>query len=183
MSVKALWLVAFDNVSTIADWLSDAICRTVTGDGAVRRSLYTNSDLVVDAYQRVVLLDGIDLSGLRGDLIDRSMFIELVPIPARQRLTDHDLSTRFRQRRGCILGGLLDLFVGVLAELPDVTLPQLPRMDDFARILAAIDTVTGWSTLDRYERGVATALSEAVDADPGSDGRAHLQWKAATNGQ
>ena len=55
-----------------------------------------------------------------------------------------------------------------------MTLPQLPRMDDFARILAAIDTVTGWSTLDRYERGVATALSEAVDADPGSDGRAHL---------
>jgi hypothetical protein len=34
------WLVVLDNISGIPDWLSDALCRAVTGDGMVRRRLY-----------------------------------------------------------------------------------------------------------------------------------------------
>ncbi len=35
------WLVAIDNLSDIQPWLSDSLCRAVTGDGDVRRKLYT----------------------------------------------------------------------------------------------------------------------------------------------
>ena len=38
-------------------------------------------------------------------------------------------------------------------------------MADFARVLAALDSVTGWSTLERFQRGVIAVLAEAVDAD------------------
>lgn len=61
-------MVALDNVSLIEPWLSDALCRAVTGDGLVRRALYTNSDVSVLAFRRAVLLNGISLAGLRGDL-------------------------------------------------------------------------------------------------------------------
>jgi len=37
------YVVAVDNVSTIAPWWSDALCRAVTGDGWIRRRLYTDS--------------------------------------------------------------------------------------------------------------------------------------------
>ncbi len=55
------WVVALDNISTVPEWLSDALCRASTGDGDVRRELYTNGDLYVIAFRRVVLLNGIDL--------------------------------------------------------------------------------------------------------------------------
>ncbi len=41
------WVVAIDNASSISPWFSDALCRAVTGDGDVKRMLYTNNDLVV----------------------------------------------------------------------------------------------------------------------------------------
>jgi hypothetical protein len=40
------WITALDNISDIAPWLSDAICRAVTGDGLLRRELYTTSGCV-----------------------------------------------------------------------------------------------------------------------------------------
>ena len=38
------WVVGLDNMSDIPDWLSDALCRASTGDGDVRRKLYTDGD-------------------------------------------------------------------------------------------------------------------------------------------
>jgi hypothetical protein len=52
--------VVLDNISGIPDWLSDALCRAVTGDGMVRRRLYENDDLTVLAFRRVVALTSID---------------------------------------------------------------------------------------------------------------------------
>ena len=39
------WVTCLDNVSDIQHWLQDAICRAVTGDGLLRRQLYTDSDV------------------------------------------------------------------------------------------------------------------------------------------
>ena len=75
------WVVALDNLSGMPDWLSDSVCRAVTGDGDVRRMLFKDSDLVVFAYRRVVIVNGIDLGALRGDLIDRMLRINLDIIP------------------------------------------------------------------------------------------------------
>ena len=33
ISAAGSWAVAIDNVSTIPDWLSDSLCKAVTGDG------------------------------------------------------------------------------------------------------------------------------------------------------
>ncbi|MEJ8573468.1 hypothetical protein [Microbaculum marinum] len=55
------WVVGIDNISAIADWLSDAMCRAVTGDGDVRRKLYTDGDMHVFAFRRCLILNGIDI--------------------------------------------------------------------------------------------------------------------------
>jgi hypothetical protein len=71
------WVVGVDNLSTIPAWWSDALCRAVTGDGDVRRKLYSDADLTVFASRRVVLLNGIDLGVVRDDLSERLLTIDL----------------------------------------------------------------------------------------------------------
>jgi len=50
-SCSARWIVAVDNVSTVPEWWSDAICRAVTGAGWLRRALYTDDDVVVTTWR------------------------------------------------------------------------------------------------------------------------------------
>lgn len=159
------WVVGVDNVSYIdPDW-SDALCRAVTGDGDVRRRLYTDGQLAVWSFRRCVVLTGIDLGALRGDLTERLLTVDLDKIDPADRLLDRDLSTRWRTLHPRVLGALLDLAAQVLRVLPDVHLDELPRMADFALVLAAVDRVLGTDGLARYA-GLAERLAvEAVSGD------------------
>ena len=100
----------------------------------------------------MVLLDGIDIGALRGDLVDRSIFVELEPISPGRRQLDIELRRRFEEAWPSLLAGLLDLAVAVLAAAPSIKLDRPPRMADFAAVLAAVDTATGWSTLEPFRR-------------------------------
>lgn len=165
VTAAASWVVGLDNVSGMASWFSDVLCRAVTGDGMVRRMLYSDGDVSVLAFRRVVVTNGIDYGAVRGDLADRMLSVELHRITASQRRTaaavamhDHD--------RARVLGALLDLACEVLAFLPDVDLAEMPRMADFSRVVAAVDKVTGTNALARYAAQAADLATAVVDADP-----------------
>jgi hypothetical protein len=160
------WVVAVDNVSAIPDWWSDALCRAVTGDGDVRRQLYSDGGLVVFAFRRVVLLNGIDLGAVRDDLADRLLTVELARIDEQARRLDADLAAAWRDAHPRLLGALLDLAVAVLAALPKLELDGLPRMADFARLLAGVDAVLGTDGLATYLEQAADLAADSVAADP-----------------
>ena len=42
----------FDNVSDIRDWISDQLCRAVTGSGFSKRQLYTDDDDIIYNFKR-----------------------------------------------------------------------------------------------------------------------------------
>lgn len=157
-------VVGVDNVSTIAEWWSDSLCRAVTGDGDVRRRLYSDGDLSVFAFRRTVLLNGIDLGAVRDDLADRLMVIELHRITGRR--SDAELSALGSSAHPRVLGALLDLAVRVLAVLPTVHLTDPPRMVDFALVLAAVDQVLGTAGLGTYVRLADDLAADAVTSDP-----------------
>jgi hypothetical protein len=159
------WMVALDNISSIDPWLSDALCRSSTGDGDVRRRLYTDNSLVVLAFQRVVVLTGIDVPALRGDLADRILALELEPISEEKRRLDRELAAAFAARHAGLLGALLDLLARVLEELPRLTMTRYPRMADFGRILAAVDRVRGTSALATYTGQSGRLAGEVVASD------------------
>lgn len=135
------WGIAIDNVSHIPDWWSDALCRSVTGDAWLRRKLYTDGELVVMAFRRVVVLTSIDAGALKGDLGDRVLLVDLVPIPEEARRYKSEIENAYRAAQPRIFGALLDLLVDVMTEVPLVQLERKPRMADFARVLAATDRV------------------------------------------
>ena len=99
-----------------------------TGDGLVKRKLYTDGELAVLSFRRVIILNSIDPGALRGDLGERLIPVDIEPISEAKRRTEKELDEAFAERRGRIFGALLDALVAVLAKLPDVRPDRLPRM-------------------------------------------------------
>jgi len=163
------WVVALDNLSTVPDWLSDSLCRAVTGDGDVRRRLYTDGDFAVFAFRRCLIVNGIDLGAVRGDLADRMLPINLEAIGPESRLAESELWPRWKADHPIILGGLLDLVAevaGVAGVLSSVRLESSPRMADFARIVSAVDKVRGTDGLKRYESRSADLAVDLLSGEP-----------------
>jgi hypothetical protein len=65
-------VLAFDNISRLRPWLSDALCRLASGGGFAVRQLYTDQDEVLFDAARPVILNGIEELITRPDLADRS---------------------------------------------------------------------------------------------------------------
>lgn len=160
------WALCLDNVSSIPGWLSDTLCKAVTGDGIVDRALYTDDDVVVLSFRRVLSMTTIDAGAFAGDLAERLLMLELQLIDEEHRRTEEELDTAFEAVRPAVLGSLFDLLATVLAVLPNVKLAKMPRMADFARVLAAVDQVMGWSTLDDYLATSANVAGDALEGDP-----------------
>ena len=159
------WVVALDNLSDMPPWLSDSICRAVTGDGDVRRALFTNGDLAVFSFRRCVILNGIDLGAVRGDLADRLIPLDLVVIEEDNRLEEDELWPAWAEAHPRILGALLDLAASVASLLPGVRLERKPRMADFARILKAVDEVMGTDGLTRYTTKQKALATDSLTGD------------------
>jgi hypothetical protein len=176
------WALCLDNVSVIPDWLSDALCRAVTGDGIVDRALYTDDDVVVLEFRRVLAMTTIDAGALAGDLAERLLTIELHTIPDRRRREENELDAAYADAHAAILASLFDLLAEVLRVLPNVRLEERPRMADFARVLAAVDTVKGWSTLDSYKATARDAVADVLDGEPFAQAVVALVDRAGPDG-
>ncbi len=175
------WIVALDNLSTIPDWLSDAICRASTGDGNVKRALYTDENLSVTNFRRSVVLTGIDMGGLAADLTDRLVSVELAPIVARRSETD--LENDWQNDWPVILSGLLDLAATVHKALstPDDKL-QLPRMADFGRVLACVDKILKTDGMARYCERAAAMLADSAISDSFIARLIDMHWSTPDDG-
>ncbi len=160
------WVVALDNLSRIADWFSDALCRAATGDGNVKRQLYTDNDLAVIQFLRCVIINGIDLGGLNGDLADRLALVDLGRITEAQRRDETELEAEWLQAYPAILGGLLDLAAKVHHRLPTIRVDRLPRMADYAKVLACIDEIHHTEGLQRYRERATHLVADSVASDP-----------------
>lgn len=176
------WALCIDNISTVPDWLSDALCRAVTGDGIVDRALYTDDDVVVLEFRRVLAMTTIDAGALAGDLAERLLTIELQLIPDHKRREEADLDSAYADSHPAILASLFDLLAQVLKILPDVQLTERPRMADFARVLAAVDHVTGWTTQQTYKATAADAVADVLDGEPFAQAVVALVDKAGPDG-
>jgi hypothetical protein len=164
------WCLQLDNIAGITPWLSQELCRAVTGAGSARRRLYTDADLSVITFRRVVAMTCIHLGAVAEDLADRLLPVDLEFIDREARLSETDLLDRYEQQKPQLLGALLDEVAAVLRNLPHVHLAELPRMADFARILSALpvapNTPPAKTPLAIYLRLIDRLHAELVEGDP-----------------
>jgi hypothetical protein len=161
-------LLAFDNLSGLPAWLSDALCRLASGGSFAVRQLYTDNEEVLFKAARPTLLNGIEDVVGRPDLGDRAIFLSLGPIEEEQRRSEAELWRDFEGARPRILGALLDATAHGLRALGCVQLDRLPRMADFALWATACETAF-WpaGTFTRaYAANRRAAIEGIIDADP-----------------
>lgn len=141
------WLAYFDNLSSIPDWISDALSRAVTGAGFSKRELYSDDEDVIYAFQRCVGLNGINVVATKSDLLDRVLLFNLQLIPPDRRKKEADLLAEFEAEKPGIFGGILDVLCEAVRIYPTLALEAVPRMADFAHWGCAIARALG--TTDR----------------------------------
>jgi hypothetical protein len=166
ITAASSYVIAIDNISDIPVWWSDALCTAVTGQGWADRALYSDDDVAVLSFRRVIYLTSVDPGGLREDFASRLIRIRLNEIADADRRTEADVAAAWQAAHPVVLAGLLDLAAGVLAVLPDVQMDGMPRMADFARLLTALDGVAGTSGMARYTEAMEDLLTDVLDSDP-----------------
>ncbi len=160
--------LGIDNLSYIEDWLSDMLCVVATGGDVSERALYQNFEEATLAVCNPVVLNGIESFVTRGDLTDRTIRLDVVPITEEERLEEVELWRRFEKDHPLILGALLDTLSAAMAEHPQVQLKQKPRMADFARWGVAVERALGWpegSFLETYRANQEAAVAEMLSGD------------------
>ena len=160
------WVVALDNLSAIPPWLSDSLCRAATGDGNVKRALYTDADLAVVKFRRCVIVNGIDVGAVRPDLAERLAAVELRRIDRHRRRPEATMRQEWELALPGILGGLLDLAATVHRRLETISVIEPPRMADFGRTLAAVDEALATDGLRRYMSRADQLSEDSLSADP-----------------
>jgi hypothetical protein len=161
-------VLAFDNLSGLPPWLSDALCRLASGGSFAVRQLYTDDEEVLFKAARPTLLNGIEDVIGRSDLADRAIFLTLRPIGEEQRRSETKLWWEFELARPGIQGALLDATAHGLRAVGSVQLAGLPRMADFALWATACETAL-WpaGTFTRaYAANRKAAIEGVIDADP-----------------
>ena len=163
IAVNAALIAAIDNVSAIPDWLSDAMCRASTGEGLMRRKLYSDLDVSILSARRIVILNGIDATVKRADFARRIADFELDVIAKIK--SDSDVEQEWDAIHPHALGALLDLTVTTLKRLPETALAgdeQSLTMSIFARIAKTISE----PALKLYISRLGTSAADILDADP-----------------
>jgi hypothetical protein len=139
------WLIALDNLSHLPDWLSDALCRLATSSGYATRELYTNTDEILFAAQRPIMINGIEEVATRGDFLDRAIILYLPTVPEDKRKEEDVLREELAKASPHIFGALLSIVSAAVKALPTTTLTRKPRMADFARWSCASAQACGWT--------------------------------------
>ncbi len=163
------WIMAFDNISHLKPWLSDAICRLATGGGFTTRELYANTEEVLFATTRPVMLNGIGDIATRSDLLDRAIIIVLPTIPNDKRRTEADMQKEFERVCPMSLASLLNAVSLALRNVGSVRLDGMPRMADFAKwVVAAIPALNVASNdfLDAYGVNIQDINYLALESAP-----------------
>lgn len=163
-------VVSFENLSSLSVEFQDALCTLATGGGFSTRLFFTNDEEAILEVKRPVILNGISQVITRQDLLDRALTFSLPTVDGKRR-TEQELGAEFNDLLPKLLGGLLDLFVAVLATLPQVRIPQaeLPRMADFALLGEALYQVQGKSQgafLSEYLERRVDAVQRTIESSP-----------------
>jgi hypothetical protein len=163
------YVVMLDNQNTIPEWAADILCRLVTGEADSKRRLYTDDEDYIIELRRAVLLNGINVPTDRGDVLDRSLVVELERIPDAERKTEEDLWERFEEEHSKLLGVLFDILSKAIALKPSIKLSRRPRLADWGEYAATVYEVLGWGAetfLKDWDDVARTQNQATLDGSP-----------------
>jgi hypothetical protein len=163
------YIPMLDNLSALPDSASDTLCRLVTGEADSKRKLYTDDEDVIIELRRAVIINAINVPSDRGDVLDRSLVVELERIPDAKRTTEEELWERFEAERPELLGALLGVLAKAIARKPSLQLSRRPRLADWGEYAAAVYQVMGWGAeqfLSDWDEIIKVQNRSTLDGSP-----------------
>jgi len=161
------WFVALDNINSLSNELSDALCRVVTGSGFSKRELFSDDDDIIYNFMHTVSINGINLAPQKADLLDRCLILELERI---EHFRDEKrFWKKFQEVKPEILGAIFDVVVMALNHITDVPNCEFMRLQDFGQWGCAISLALGYSAddfLTAFKNNIDLQSREALDSSP-----------------
>ena len=151
------FVLAYDNVSRLAEWQSDILCRVATGAGFRKRKLYTDDEQLQVSAARPQILNGIPEFAEASDLHSRALLIATQELTTYR--TERELAETFQRLLPGVLGGLFDM---VSAGLRANVAPMAQdRMADSAAWIKGCG-LEDWETVCSENREVADDIALAT---------------------
>jgi len=151
IAAKHSYVLAFDNISFLPNWLSDSFCRLSTGSASATRTLFTNDKETLFIAKRPIIFNGINSVASRGDLLDRLMVVSLPVIPESERRDENTFWSEYEEIKSQIFGVILDAASEGLKNLHSIKTKNLPRLADFVKWVQACSPALDWKRTDFIE--------------------------------
>lgn len=141
-------ILAFDNISSISQAVSDNCCRISSGCGYRVKRMYSDVE-EISLYCRVaIIFNSIQDLITSADLGDRVIALELSKIKPSCRLSETEMDVLFKRNHPEILGWLLNCDSWYMATKYAFERPaSIFRMADFYRIMHVLETHLGWPAM------------------------------------
>jgi hypothetical protein len=163
------YIVMLDNQNTIPEWTADTLCRLVTGEADSKRRLYADDEDFIIELRRAALLNGINVPTDRGDVLDRSLVVELERIPDGERKSEEQIWELFAREHPALLGSLFNVLSRAIALKPSIKLSRRPRLADWGEYAAAVYEIMGWGAetfLRDWDEVVRVQNQATLDGSP-----------------
>ena len=163
------WLLAYDNLSGLSPWLSDAMCRISTGSAFTKRVLYSNRDREIFKAAQPQVLNGISDVVSKGDIIDRGLLVTL-PVITEYR-EKGAVWEDFEMVRPLVMGALYDAAAAGLKSIAEgeEIRAKLPRMADYAKWSIRVERALGFSEgafLEAFTGSREEGVDTVLEAEP-----------------
>ena len=132
--------IIYDNIDSIPQTISDALCRVVTGGGSVNRQFYTNQGLVINRYKRAQIMTAVEMPVMKADLQSRSILIQPGKITGMYR-SEEEMKEEWEEALPELRGFIFSLAAEVKSRIKGTTHKPLSRLSDFTVIIQIVDDV------------------------------------------
>lgn len=164
----------YDNLSRIPEWISDLLCRAVTGSGFSKRKLYTNNEDVIYTLMRAIGFNGINLAATKADLLSRGLIIQTETIPKGNQRRMKAIWKEFEKIKPGLLGYIFDVLNRIIkwrqSNVGVELVKEYPRMADWAEwceiIAHCIDEKEAGAFMNAYRENIDLQTQEVIE---GSD--------------
>jgi hypothetical protein len=164
-------ILAIDNVSHITKDQADFLCGVSTGTGLSKRKLHSDSEEILLDVRNLTIITSIGNVVKEGDLLSRSLVIEMSRMTAEERGNETDLNIEYEKLTPLMLGALLDITCAGLSHREKVasTFKQYTRFGDFSMLGEGIELHLSMKTgtlSKRISDGVGIAHDITIEASP-----------------
>ncbi|MHB1484817.1 MAG: hypothetical protein ACYCYI_09160 [Saccharofermentanales bacterium] len=165
------YFIPYDNLPVkISETISNLLCQAVTGAGTEDRKLYTDDDIISRRFQRIILLNGIDIGVLKPDLHRRILAIHLKKVERLNKKSPEHFKIKFQDDKPKILDAIFNTVSDALKLLSTINPEIIEKLTDFEKYgyvcSEAICKGEGDNFISIYRRSVEEQKQRAAEDDP-----------------